>query len=309
MIIGYCQNGWPEYEKIDPSAKPYWDFQGEITIGDGLLLRGRRIIVPEGLQTETLQKLHEGHQGIVRRRLRARVSVWWPGLSRQMSTFIKKCPECSRDSTPHKEPLIPSTLPDYPWQKIATDLFTLKGDSHIVIVNYFSRYPEVIRLRSTTSQSVITALKSAFARHGIPETAVSDNGPQFSSEEFAAFANAYLFTHVMSSPRFPASNGQAERTVKTVKNLLKDAEDPFLALLSYRSTPLPWCGKSPAELLMGRSLRNTLPQTKDRLIPEWSYITQFRMDNRRFKEQQKRDHDKRHRARDLSPFYHRTLLP
>ena len=65
-----------------------------MTIGDGLLLRGGRIVVPEGLQTETLQKLHEG---IVRCRLRAKVAVWWPGLSQQISTFIKKCPECSRD--------------------------------------------------------------------------------------------------------------------------------------------------------------------------------------------------------------------
>jgi len=95
---------------------------------------------------------------MVKCRLRAKAAVWWPRISQQISGFIKKCPECSRDSTPHKEPLIPSSLPDYPWQKISTDLFTLKGTTYIVVVDYFSRYPEVIRLQSTTTQGVVTAL-------------------------------------------------------------------------------------------------------------------------------------------------------
>ena len=104
-------------------------------------------------------------------------------------------------------------------------------------MDYFLKFPEVITTSSTTSKSVTVALKTIFARHGIPQVVVSDNGPQYSSEEFRQFAKDYTVTHVMSSPNFPQSNGQAERGVKTVKNLLKDARDPFLSLLSYRSTP------------------------------------------------------------------------
>ena len=299
QLIMYCKTGWPSKREVDSSVKPYWDYQGELTVGEELLLRGNRLVVPRELQTETLKKLHEGHQGIVKCRLRANTAVWWPGLSKQMSEFIKKCPECSRESIPHKEPLIPTTLPDYPWQKVATDLFTHKGDTYIVIVDYFSRYPEICRVQPTTSQSVVTAMKSVFSRHGIPETVVSDNGPQYTSEEFTDFAHNYQFTHVTSSPHYPSSNGQAERAVQTAKHLLKNAEDPSLALLSYRSTPLPWCGKSPAELLMGRSIRSTLPLTKNNLIPEWSYIPQFKKDNEVFKQNQKRDHDQRHRVKSL----------
>ena len=128
----------------------------------------------------------------------------------------------------------------------------LKGTDYLITVDYFSRYPEVTQLRTTTSSTVINSLKSIFARHGIPETVRSDNGPQFASSEFDDFARNYQFRHTTSSPHFPSSNGQAERAVKQVKHLLKRADDPFLALLSYRSTPMPWCGKSPAELLMGR---------------------------------------------------------
>ena len=75
---------------------------------------------------------------------------------------------------------MPSELPAYPWQKVGTDLFLLNGATYVVIVDYFSRYPEVIKLASTTSRSVIVALQSTFARHGIPEIVVSDNGPQYS---------------------------------------------------------------------------------------------------------------------------------
>ena len=118
-------------------------------------------------------------------------------------------------------PLISSRLPEYPWQIVGTDLFELDGVHYLLTVDYFSRYPELTQLGSTTSTSVIRALKAVFARHGIPEVVRSDNGPQYSFQEFVSFASLYEFSHITSSPRFPQSNGQVERTVKTVKRMLK----------------------------------------------------------------------------------------
>ena len=262
-------------------------------------MRGPRVVIPQALQKEVLHKLHEGHQGITRCRLRAQISVWWPGLTQELKKFIQQCPECARDYRPNKEPLIPSTLPDYPWQQVAADLFQLKGSDYIVIVDYFSRYPEVHKLTTTTSKSIINTLKTALARHGVPETLRTDNGPQFNSLEFAEFAKQYDFTHTTSSPHFPASNGQAERTVQTIKQLLKNADDPPLALLSYRATPFPWCGRSPAELLMGRKIRTLLPQTTVSLVPQWHNLPEFETANKKFKDQQKNYYDNCHRARSL----------
>jgi len=237
LIKGYCTNGWPDTPATKPRLLPYWEARGELTLHNNLLLCGGRIVVPESMREQTLRKLHTGHQGIERCRLRARSSVWWPGLSKQISDLVKCCPECAKEFTPNKEPLIPTALPEYPWQKVGSDLFTLQGVQYLVVVDYFSRYPEVVKLPTTTSQSVIKALKSMFARFGIPEIVVSDNGPQYSSQEFADFAKAYNFCHTTSSPHYPQSNGQAERTVKTVKKLLRDSTDPCLSLLSYRATP------------------------------------------------------------------------
>ena len=85
------------------------------------------------------------------------------------------------------------------------------------MIDYFSRYIGIAKLSSTSSNAVITHLKSIFARHGIPQYVMSDNGPQFSADVFSTFSNDYGFTHITKSPQFPQSNGEAERAVKTVK--------------------------------------------------------------------------------------------
>ena len=146
------------------------------------------MVVPAPLQHHTLQKLHQEHQGIQRCQLRANTAVWWPGISRQISDFISICRQCCQETTPQREPLISTPLPDFPWQKAATDLFELEGRTYLMVVDYFSRYPEVIQLKSTISLAVIQSLKGVFSRHGVPKMLVSDNGPQYSSREFIEFA-------------------------------------------------------------------------------------------------------------------------
>ena len=225
--------------------------------------------------------------------------MWWPGISSHIDDFVKACHHCAKHKTPRREPLIPSVLPAYSWQRISTDLFVLNGHTYMVVVDYFSRFPEVSKLTSTTSQSIISVLKTLFSRFGIPGEVVSDNGPQYGSQEFADFAKTYDFKHTTSSPHFPQSNAHAERAMQTVNKLLKGATDPHLALLSYRSTPLPWCGISPAELLMGRQICSNLPQPEDTLIPRWPYLETFKASEAVFKQQQKDNFDIRHRTKPL----------
>ena len=157
--------------------------------------------------------------------------------------------------------------------------------------DYYSRFMEVQKLNTTTSSSVVTHLKSIFARFGIPTTMISDNGPQFDSQEMKEFSQSYGFQHVTTSPYYPQANGLAERTVKTVKRLLEHSSDPYRALLSYRATLIPWCALSPAELLMRRKIRTDVPQSKDNLIPKWSHIKNFRSLDKGYKESQKKNYD------------------
>ena len=144
----------------------------------------------------------------------------------------------------------------------SNSLFHLNGTNYLLLVDYVSRYPEVNKLKSTTSTNIIDSMKETF-RFGLPEIVRSENGPQFSH-----FAQMYGFEQIFSSPLFAQSNGQVVHTVKTVKKLLKETRDPHMALLTYRITTLPWCKRSPAELLMGRRLRGNIPVLKTQLIPD-----------------------------------------
>ena len=177
-----------------------------------------------------------------------------------------------------------------------------------MVVDYFSRYPEIARLSSTTAQAVILALKKIFSRHGVPERVRSDNGPQFSSQEFEQFGRKYGFKHTTSSPHFPQSNGLAERTIQTVKRILLKSDDPFMALLNFRSTPLSWTNFSPAELLMGRQLRANLPQTIQQLTPKWKYVDAFRKEDAEAKRRQKQDYDNHHKATPLPSLENETAV-
>lgn len=143
--------------------------------------------------------------------------------------------------------MIPTKTPSLPWQVVATDIFHFRQKDYLLLVEYRSQYPEVSLLQSSSTSTVIERMKCCFARHGIPETLLSDNGPPYASAEFERFAKNYWFQHVTASPRYPQANGEAERMVKTVKALLTKADDPHLALLAYRAAP-GQTGKSPAEL-------------------------------------------------------------
>ncbi|CAB3999375.1 Retrovirus-related Pol poly from transposon [Paramuricea clavata] len=297
----YCMDQWPEKDHVTPAVKPYWSVQGELTIADELLLKGTRLVIPSRLQRQTLNQIHEGHQGISKCRERAKISVWWPGLSAQIKVMLENCTTCSKYRQQHPEPLMPTPLPQRPWQLIATDLFILEKVTYLLVVDYYSRYVEVVALPKSTSSSKITqALKTIFARHGIPDEVRSDNGPQYHSDEFAQFAKEWGFKHSTSSPRYPQANGEVERTVKTVKNILKKEQDPTKALLAYRSTPLA-SGYSPAELLMGRKIKSTIPITLPHLTPQLPNQKLFIEKEEVYRSKQKKNFDNRHKAQPLKP--------
>ena len=234
QIVTYCQGGWPNKSDVHESVKPFYAVSGELSIHDGLLMRGNRIVIPADLQAEVLTQLHTGHQGIVKSRERARQSVWWPRLSRELEELVRNCSECVKSKTPRAEPLLSTPLPTLPWQRVATDLFEWKKSK---IIDYFSRWIELAKLEQVTSNCVIRHMQSIFARHGIPEIVVSDNRPQYSSELFSQFAREYGFQHVTCSPHYPQANGEAERAVKNNQVHVTQSCRPILSSLSLSIYP------------------------------------------------------------------------
>ncbi|CAM1322183.1 Uncharacterised protein r2_g3063 [Pycnogonum litorale] len=299
QVKEFCRtDNWPDLNKLTSSIKAYWHVRKNLTVEQDLLLYQRRIVIPLEMQRDILNKLHEGHQGILKCRALARESVWWPGLSTKIIDLIQACAICEKERYYHPQPLVTTKTPDYPWQKVGMDLFEYTNRKYLLIVDYLSRWIEVAQLRSTTSIAVIEHCKSIFARYGVPETVMSDNGPQFSSYEFRKFSQSYSFTHTTSSPYHPQGNGEAERAVRTVKTLLKKAEDPYAALLNYRASPLQQ-GVSPAEIMMGRKIRTKLPCTIKPAIP--NAVKKFRLMDQQTKIKQEENFNKRHLAQPMEP--------
>ena len=236
-------------------------------------MKGDRLITPSSLRREMLGKIHSSHLGVEKCINRARETVYWPGVCEQIKEKVAKCEICNKyRNCQIKEPLLPHPVPDRPWQVLAADLFVLPQGKFVVLVDYYSTYFELAQLRDITSATVINCLQQHMSRHGIPEILYFDSGPEFSSLEFRRFSKAYEFHHVTSSPRFPQSNGLAERTVQTAKKLLKkayeDKKDPYLAILELRNTPIPGVGLSPTQLLMGRCTRSIIPIKSTLLTPK-----------------------------------------
>ena len=179
------------------------------------------------------------------------------------------------------ETLLLTPLPDFPWQVAATDFFQIERRTlYLLVVDYFSRYPELCKLGPATSNTM-------FAQRGAGYLKFSKR--QRTTVRFKGICGLCKSIGVKtptSSLRFPHSNGQVEHMVQTMKGTMKHASDPNLVIFSYRAMPLPWCGLSCPWV-------NRLPQTKKLLTPSWSYLSQF-------KEKQKEYFDKGHRVKGQS---------
>lgn len=301
----YTQNGWPRcYEDLPHGMNDYYSERGLLSVTDGILTYADRVVIPKSMRREVLERIHEGHQGIVKCRERVKTSVWWPGITVDVKKMVAGCTHCQENRpSQRREPLIPTPLPTGPWERIGADLCEYKGQKYLVVVDCYSRYIELVHLPTTTSKFVINKLKALFARHGLPRTMMTDNGPQFSGAEFHQFMEYCGTEHVTSSPHFPQANREAKRAVQTAKKLLAQ-EDPAFALLNYRTTPHSATGYSPAQLLMGRQLRTRVPVLPKTLIPKWPNTGEVRRNDELAKTSYKYYYDKRHGARPLT-----TLAP
>ena len=220
-----------------------------------------------------IRKLHSSHMGVESFLRKAQEVFYWPLMSAEIKDYVSGCSVCNTlQPLQCHEPLKSHDIPNQPWSKVATDLFTFNGDNYIVIVDYYSNCLEIDRLRSTSSNAVMQSLKKTFARHGIPDIVVSDNRYHYASDKFRKFASAWEFNHVTTLPHYPQANEKAESVVKICKNLMKKSQlsksDVYLALLDHRNTPTEQTNLSPAQRLFGRRTRTCLPMSPLLFKPE-----------------------------------------
>lgn len=272
----YVLQGWPENSREGLEA--YSRRRLELSVHQGCLLWGSRVIIPPQGRETLLEELHECHPGIVRMKALARNYLWWPGLDAEVEAKVRSCDVCQQQSKPPPNaPLHPWEWPGKPWYRIHIDFAgPVEGKMLLIIVDAHSKYIDAHVMSSATTTATIRKLRQTFATHGLPCTLVSDNGTAFTSQEFQTFCNMNGIKHVRSSPFHPASNGLAERAVQTVKGGLKKTTGEDLEtrlyrfLMQYRITAQSTTGESPAELLMHRRPRSRLdlvyPATDNKVL-------------------------------------------
>ncbi|XP_064086122.1 uncharacterized protein K02A2.6-like [Macrobrachium nipponense] len=229
-----------------------------------------RLLIPEELRLQVITGLHAGHQGVNSMLRRARQSVYWPGMEGDLQSHRDGCASCDIHAPSQPaEPLVLTAPPEYPFQSTVVDMLQLEGHMYMAYADRLTEWLEVAHFpHGTTSSRIISVLRTYFTRWGAPELISTDWGTNLISEETTSFFRKWGFTVRLSSAHYPQSNGRAEAAVKTAKRIIRanigkggslDCNKASLAILQYLNTPPKGFNKSPAQLAIGRQLRDGVP--------------------------------------------------
>ena len=314
LITAIQTNKWS-----DPIVGIYKKISHEISVHNGLILRGNRIIIPKSLREKVINLAHSGHQGVVKTKQLVREKVWFPGIDKDVEHVIRDCLPCQAVTNRNQmEPLRSSDLPKAPWEEVSVDFLgpIPTGEYLLVVMDDYSRFPEVEVVTSTSSSCVIPKLDCIFARQGVPLIVKSDNGPPFNGEEFKKFASYLGFKHRRITPLWPRANGEVEHFMGPLSKVLRTAkiehknwrQELYGFLRQYRATPHTTTGVSPAEALNGRKLHTTIPEVKQPTIDLKKQHAKIKQNDFERKQKAKAYWDKCNHAQDSEIKINDTVL-
>jgi transposase InsO family protein len=235
---------------------------------DGAILYNDRNLVPPACRYEVLQHLHSGHIGRDKMVSLSRYLCWWPTINRDIISYLKQCERCRTKPRTHPN-WTPWPVTYQPMQRLHADYCGpfLGRYWALVVEDAFSKFPEVFFTSNPTAAFTKQALQRLFAREGVAQVLVTDNGTHFTQRDLQAWLRSIGCHPVYTAPRHPQSNGQAENFVKSLKTAVQAASpatyeelqtsaDSFL--LQYRNAAHATTKKSPALLFKGRHLRSSM---------------------------------------------------
>lgn len=221
QILSFMKTGWPK--KLSQRFKDIYSNHQDLEELDGCLIFQDRIAIPTKLQNSVLKLLHRNHSGITKFKQLARRSVYWFGINSDIESFVKHCRVCSQMAVVAKNSTQTSWIPtNRPFSRIHADFFYFQQKLFLVVVDSHSKWLEVDYMRyGTDATKVKSKFMAIFARFGLPDVIVTDGGPPFNSKYLIDFWSQQGIQVLKSPPYHPSSNGQAERMVRTVKEVLK----------------------------------------------------------------------------------------
>ena len=262
-VIEYYLKGWPKKLKEESEMNHFFKTRIDLVVKNELVYFENRVVLPKKLRCFMLKQLHKSDQGVYKTKKLAKQHVYWPGIGSDINNLVLTCTVCNKYARSNKKnELMNHDIPDIPFDKVGVDIAHYGGKDYLIIVDYFSRWVEVSKLKWKTAQEIIKKCKKIFGRFGIPSVLIADNVP-FNSLQFKIFSKDWGIEIQNSSPNYPRSNGLAEKYVGIVKNMFKKCKETNSELVSYlinyRNTPLVKIGLSPANLLQNRKIRTKLP--------------------------------------------------
>ncbi|CAH8585986.1 unnamed protein product [Schistosoma intercalatum] len=283
----YLSTKWPN-SRLDGELLHFFPLRDSLMVVDSCIMFGDRIVIPKLLRHKVLKQFHSGHPGINKMKSLARSYAYWPSMDKDIENKCRNCSSCIQAA---KNPLKCEPqhwpTPAGPWVKLHADFAgPIQGKMFLIIVDAFTKWPEVYIMPNCTTSETTHKLSTLFSCFVVPETLVTDNGSQFAAESFKNFCRTNGITHLRSPPYHPQSNGQAERFVDTFKRaLLKRGGEGTTGqvitrfLTSYRSTRNPNVqdGKSPAEAMFGRRIRTVFDAMRpSKLVDQRSHDPSIR---------------------------------
>ncbi|KAJ8366188.1 hypothetical protein SKAU_G00150190 [Synaphobranchus kaupii] len=162
-------NGWPTHGY--PQLPEYSTRRDHLSVSQGCVMWGTRVIVPPKLRSRVLASLHEGHLGVVKMKSLARSYVWWPGIDSQIEDLAKTCSGCQQiQRQPQTAPLHTWEWPTTPWQRIHIDYAgPFMERMFLIVVDAHSKWPEVFTVKQATSTKTVDVLRTLFSRTGLPQ--------------------------------------------------------------------------------------------------------------------------------------------
>ena len=263
-ILAGLKRGWSASAKRR-FPKLYAQRESLQNQGDDVIQFQDKILIPPTLREKILEHLHLGHLGRDKMTSLSRFLCWWPSINADIRTFADHCTDCKRKPRNHPK-WTPWPVTYQPMQRIHVDYCgPFFGQYYALIIgDSYSKFPEVFLTKEATADFTKHALQKFFAREGIAQVLVSDNGTPFTAQSIQQWLKSIGCNQVFSPPRHPQSNGLAENFVRTLKQAVKafapsnlttlhQAIDTFL--LRYRSANHATTRRPPALLFKGRNLR------------------------------------------------------
>ena len=280
LITLIHSNNWHALDKPDEKLKDcnlhdlriYRQLKHELTVtsDQSMILRLNRIVIPSALQNRMIALGHENHLGITKTKSLLRDKIYFPGMDAKVAAHLSGCLSCIATSTVDPPPpLQPSPLPPSIWHTLNMDFVGPFPNQKylLVVIDQYSRYPEVEIVSSTDAQHTINALTKIFATHGLPYKIISDNGPPYTSTALKLFMRMNDIIHHRITPLHPKANSSAENFMRNLNKTLRTAvidRTPWILALyqflhHYRSVAHSTTQISPAEVLFKRKLRLKIP--------------------------------------------------